>query len=391
MKKDTGGEDHPRTPPERFWYFARFLVLLVPLAFIIGLLWVIWTRTADVPYWDEWETVLLVQRLDQGTLGVTDIVALHGVHRIIIPRLIDLTLIELTHWNRQVEMTFDLSIAIAGACILFWSVRRTLGSLTAALGLVVPLSLLFFSFSQFGNWFAPFQVAFIVTSFGIVCCVGGFQKTPVSRKGFALAIAGALIASMSSLPGLSTWIAFLPGALHAGVRKTVAWIGCAVVVWILYFQNFPHSLTGIPVLLDTVYSLAYLGAPLGYPNPELAAAVGFLSIMLLLGNVLVYWRRHKSLWHIAPWLQLALFVLGCTQATAEGRSLSGPSQALSSRYQAFSALWWIALLVIMVLNIKELVEDPGPSARRGYIARAGNLCVNLVALLLIAAPSSRSI
>ena len=383
FRRGASAEDYSRTPLRRFWYVARFLVLLVPLVLIIGLLWVIWTRTADVPYWDEWETVLLVQRLHQDTLGLSNIVAFHNVHRIIIPRLVDLTLIELTHWNRQVEMTFDLSIAIAGAGILFWCVRRTLGSLTAALGLVLPLSLLFFSFSQFGDWFAPFQVQFIVTSFGVVCCVRGFFTTPVSRKGFALAISGALIGSMSGLHGLLTWIAFLPGALHSGVRKTTVWISCGVVVWILYFQNFPQGPTGIPVLLDIVYSLAYLGAPVGYPNSELAAAVGFLSILLLLGNMLFYWRRHKSLWHIAPWLQLALFVLGCTQATAEGRSFSGPLQALSSRYEAFSALWWIALLVIIGLNVKEFIQDRDLSRRRGYIARAGTLGINLAALLLI--------
>ncbi|MGO8946376.1 MAG: hypothetical protein ACLQUY_01675, partial [Ktedonobacterales bacterium] len=69
----------------------RLLVLLVPLSLILGLLWVIWTRTADVPYWDEWETVLLVQHADQGTLTFHDLVAFHAnVHRIIIPRLIDL-------------------------------------------------------------------------------------------------------------------------------------------------------------------------------------------------------------------------------------------------------------------------------------------------------------
>jgi hypothetical protein len=338
-----------------------------------------------VPYWDEWETVLLVQHVDQGTLRLSDVVALHGVHRIIIPRLVDLTLIELTHWNRQVEMTFDLSIAIVGACILFWCIRRTLGSLTATLGLLLPLSLLFFSFSQFGDWFAPFQIAFVMTSFGVVCCLKGFLTTPISRRGLALAIAGALIASLSSLPGLLTWIAFLPGALHSGVRKTGVWISCAVAVWILYFQNFPNSPTRISILLDVAYSLTYLGAPVGYPNPDLAAAIGYLSILLFLGNILVYWRRHQSLWRIVPWLQLALFVLGCTQATAEGRSPGGPLQALSSRYEAFSVLWWIALLVIMGLNIKELIENPAIAGRHRYAARVGTLGINLAGLLLITA------
>lgn len=384
FREDSASEEHPRTPAQRFWHAARFLSLLVPAVLLIGLLWVIWTRTANVPYWDEWETVLLDQQFKQGTLSFHDIIMLHATaHRIIIPRLIDLVLINLTNYNRQIEMTFSLVIAVASACILFWCARRTLGSLTATLALLAPLSLVFFSFGQFADWFAPFQVQFIVTVFGIACCVRGFAKTPVSRKGFALALAGALIGSFSGLHGVLTWIAFLPGAVHAGVRKAATWIGCAVAVWFLYFQHFPHQLRRISIRADITYSLTYLGGPVGYPQPSLALIAGIASVLALVGSVWLYWMRHRSLWHIAPWLQLALFVLGCTQATAEGRVTGGAESALASRYEAFSALWWIALMVIMGLNIKELLPYLRLPGRHQLMIRLSIVGAHLAVLLLI--------
>jgi hypothetical protein len=248
---------------------------------------------------------------------------------------------------------------------------------------VAPLSLLFFSFAQFGNWFAPFQIVLIITSFGAVCCVRGFTAVPASRKGFALAVAGALIGSFSGLHGVLIWIAFLPGALYSGARKAVVWIGCAVVVWILYFHGFPHSPTRPPIRADISYSLAYLGGPVAYPHAPWAQLAAVLSIVLFLGNMALYWWRHRNLWQIAPWLQLAVFVLGCTQATALGRVYMGPEQALSSRYETLSILWWIALVVIMGVNIKELVPDLHLPGRREDVIRLGVMGVNLAALLLI--------
>jgi hypothetical protein len=377
-------EESPRTLLGRFGRAVRLAVLLVPLVLVAAILWVIWTRTGDVPYWDEWEFAGLDHRLWQGTLRFHDIVALHATaHRIILPRLIGLTLSILTNFNRQIAMTFDLGIAIASACLLFWCIRRTLGSLTAALALVVPLSLLFFSLSQFANWFAPFQIQFILTSFGVVCCLSGFVAAPESRRGFALAIVGALIGSSSGLHGVLIWLAFLPGALYAGVRKAVIWIGCAMVVWVLYFQHFPHQPTRLPIGSDVIYTLAYLGGPVEYPDAALALLAGAFSFALLLGNVAAFWWRHRSLRPIAPWLQLSAFVLGCAQATAQGRVFMGPQQALASRYEAFTVLWWIALVVIMVVNMMERLTEHQAPGRRAYASRLAIIGVNLSALLLI--------
>src|SRR5688572_183361 len=84
------------------------LAVLSPLLLIVTIIWMIWERTPNVPFWDEWEMTELVQRLDQGTVSVQDIWAfhVHNEHRIVVSRLFSILFIETTDWNRQIQMTF---------------------------------------------------------------------------------------------------------------------------------------------------------------------------------------------------------------------------------------------------------------------------------------------
>jgi hypothetical protein len=175
--------------------------MLVPAAFILTYRWLIWTQTPTAPYWDEWIYVPLVKHANQGTLSLQEIWALHWFsHRIVIPRLVDLALIQLTSLNRHIMMTFDLGVGVASATLI----------------LVAPMSLLLFSFSQAHDWLAPFQIAFIATAFGVACCTRALLHRPLTWSRFAFALCGALIATLSSAAGLVAWVAFAPSILRAG-------------------------------------------------------------------------------------------------------------------------------------------------------------------------------
>jgi hypothetical protein len=164
------------------------------------------------------------------------------------------------------------------------------------------------------------------------------------------------------------------------------WGASGTVVWLAYFYHFPAGTGRPPIRADVTYSVAYLGAPLGYPKVSLAQLCGALSIVLICVAVAIYWLRHKNIQSIAPWIGLALFVLGCTQATAFGRWTGGPHQALASRYEAFSSLWWVALLVIVGLLVKELANTlrvrgdtiPTRWARWGWATIGGSIAVLLL-------------
>jgi hypothetical protein len=367
------------------WRWTRGLLFLVPLGQIAVLLWMIWTRTATVPYWDEWDSVPIVQHFQQGTLTWRELWSVHAAaHRILLPRLLDLTLIELTHWNRQIEMTFDLAVACAALLLLIVSMARTVKTAMARFVLLVPFSLLAFSFAEFENWFAPFQIAFIATMFGAACCVWGLHGQPVGWRRFAVALAGATAAVASSLPGLLLWLAFLPSVLKLDRRKVAVWCACGLAQWIVYLIGFQHSPTTVHVFQDLIFALVYLGAPAGFPFPFVDAAAGLWSVGLFAAVVVVQWRRHRTLRHVDVWICLAIFVLACEQVTALGRTIGF---SLSSRYLAFSGMWWMALFVMWAATLEDssgvgkgVPRDTG-RPRRGLVFRRACVAVLMLASL----------
>jgi len=331
------------------------IVCAVPLLLISFIAFCIWTKTGHVPFWDEWETVTLVQHFMQGTLQPSEIWAFHNEHRIVIPRFVNLTLIMLTNWNRQAEMTFDLVVAIAEVALLFAALKRSLLFANLLLVLVVPISLLLFSFAQFQDWLAPFQITFTATVFGVACCVWGFAGEQIGWRRLAVAILGATIAALSSAGGTVAFVAFLPAVLRGGYRKTGVWVAACLAVLVPYFQGFPHGV-GVALSFTTVkYALAYMGAPVGYPHVSVSMAAGAVSFMVVVGNLALYWYLHRNVRGVEVWIGLGLFTLGVATITTLGRlAMFGLEGALSSRYQTFSALWWLTLIALAAINIKDI-------------------------------------
>jgi hypothetical protein len=358
---------------------VRYVVWLVPAVQLLVMMWIVWGHSANVPYWDEWENVLLLQRLRQGSLTWNDLWGLHGgAHRIVLPRIIDLFLVQVTSFNRQIEMSLDISVAVVGGWLLWQAARRTLGSRDLALMLLAPFSLAYLSLGQFADWFAPFQIAFILVVFGTACVVWAFSREVVTYWHLAAGITGAGIATLSALQGVLPWVAFAPVVLlRAGHRKAAIWTGCGALAWLAYFHNFPHQDVNVPLFWDLPYSLAYLGGPIAYPNAKLATLAGYLSLALLVGSLVIYRRAGGDLQRLLPWLGLAFFVLLCAQATALGR-LFGLSQAIVSRYQAFSGLWWIAQLVIGAAAVQEVLRARHDPAGISHPRIAGPLALGWV-------------
>ena len=135
--------------------------LVIPLIQLSCLGWLIWECTTHIPYGDEWDTdVVDAHRFASGTLRPGDLWAFNNEHRIPILRIIDVTIIELTHYNRQIEMTFGLIVGVGSVLLLLACVRRTL-SVGHMVALIVPVSLLF-SINQVDNWFWPDGIAVLL-------------------------------------------------------------------------------------------------------------------------------------------------------------------------------------------------------------------------------------
>lgn len=330
------------------------VVAVAPSALITFILAMIWTRTPLVPFWDEWETVLLVQHFTQGTLTWNDFWAFHAEHRIVIPQMLDLALILATRWNRQVEMSFDLLLSVVEAALLIVSVHRGLRSKLLTTLAVAPIMLAIFSLAQYENWLAPFQITFICTVLGIALCMWGLTAPAASRWGFPLALVGATFAALSTLGGLVVFVAFLPAIASLGYKKTLVWLALATAIIVPYMQGFPHGVGVKLTPMTLLFCLTYLGAPAGSPSDAGAFLAGGASVALAVANVIYYWAHQKRIAPLLPWIGLGAYAIGLSLVTFEGRAVPWYELAIAqtSRYQAFGALWWVAVVFMLMLNIK---------------------------------------
>jgi hypothetical protein len=365
----------------RRWTFRVpvFLALVaLPTAEVGALLRLIWSPPLDLPFSDEWATVKLVLHAREGILGWNELWAFHNMHRILIPRLIFLATIALTGWNRIPGLLINL-LVVAGAWVLLIAcLRRTTRSRMLTAYLAPLLALLLFAISQYENWLMVFQVQYFLPVFGMALALWALTARPLRWPWLALAIAGAAIASLSSLHGLAVWFACIPLIVLAGWRKQLVWTASALALLAPYSIGFPRAATAVGHPLEmALFLLAYLGAPvgtvhdlhgqliylgyqLGPPHPGRAQLLAVGSIALLLINLWGAWRYRRDLRVYLPWLCLALFALACAAMTASGRQ--GYTFALVSRYHTYSLLWWVALGVIGTLTVTALpaaVWQPG--------------------------------
>ena len=364
-------------------------VFVLPIIQIAVIVWLVWERSFAAPWQDEWELVNLVQRAQEGTLRFSHLWSFHNEHRIVVPRLLSLALIEWSDWDRRVLASANVVCALGTAALLALSARRTLRSPRVVPAVVAAVAVLVLSLAQVESWVLPFAVNLLATTFGLALCV---WAVGVPRAGWgrcALGIGGALVASLSSAAGLLVWVAAGPLLWRLGRWKVAVWAGGAVAVIVPYLQGFT-SRPGAGTLAASnprdalVYAIAFLGAPIGYVVLPLAFLFGLLGLALLPANLVVCWRQRedgaRDMQPVLPWVALTLFALGAAATSALGRggNVSGARQALSTRYHAFSALWWVALVVIGVLAVSRLVGSPAPPGdRRAALMRRGMVGANV--------------
>jgi hypothetical protein len=206
------------------------------------------------------------------------------------------------------------------------------------------------------DWLLPFQITFILTNLGVAVTMAAVIRKPVGWRGWALAEAGAQIATLSSAAGFAVWFAFLPSMYKSGRSRLLAWCAVGGVTGVAYLHGFVQSNAPPSPQLLQVYVLENLGAPVASPGYWLSDRVGFASFLALGAMLAIHWRLHRTFWDIVVWLELALFALATALMTADGRATAGLWHALTPRYLIFTALWWVAFVVLAGLTIQDLLQ-----------------------------------
>ncbi|MDX1976075.1 MAG: hypothetical protein SFT94_00225 [Pseudanabaenaceae cyanobacterium bins.68] len=334
---------------------SRRLVYLIAIAPSLCSLWVIWQFSVNVPLLDEWVIARLLPQVQEGTATWFEWFRQFNEHRILIPRLIIVTIAQLSGWNLRWEslVTWGLTALIGlGLCQLERSRN----------GLVLVIThLLIFSFAQWENWLIGLYLKYLIP---IACLVWGLWLTQKKLNLWLKAAAAGIlstIATFSIANGLLLWLLLFPNLfptwakLKQAKSVAIAWALGFMLHLYWYFGDYrsPYAafdwfypLTHLPEVAH--YLLVFLGAPwaFGTSLPPLAIAT-LVGLVLGSGFTLAIFKLWQSphLWQPSlPWLTIALYSLTSGLVVAIGRIYSGVDQALTSRYSTFALYFMVGLL-----------------------------------------------
>ena len=383
-------------PPGEGWRIRGCCWLLALLPLVLLSLWFL-LFSPDMPYLDQWELPLLIQKMDAGALSFSDLTAQHNEHRILFPRLIMLALARLTHWEVRAELFVNwcLGLLLFGqVCALLRGVGRT----TPVSPLLLPLlSLLIFSLSQWQNWFLGWQLQIFLSLNAVVGAVLLLSPERLSVIRGVAALLLAWIATWSFANGLLIWpIGLVLLSLGTGYSQT--WKGGLLLIWMLngliasltYLHGFSVPGYHPPLsaaLSDPIgviyYALTYLGQPIAPFSTPLAALLGGAGVLCWgIAGVRLREAENHFVWKAG--LGLGAYAFGSALMTALARVELGPAQAMSSRYISIANLLWLAVLPlgswrqpqegVGCLDAAKHPGEPGVSAAGGV--RGGGLSLD---------------
>ncbi|MBN1423442.1 hypothetical protein JXA88_02695 [Candidatus Fermentibacteria bacterium] len=354
----------------------------------------------DVPYWDQWGLVPLIERSYEGTLAFGDLWRQHNEHRLLVPRAVMIALARRTQWRIGWELALSIALAVGVFAVLNQRLARALRTRAAgSLGwLHAILALMLFSMSQWDNWLWGWNLQIMLAVSSVVAGVLLLTASSPSRAACTMSGLLGVVASFSYGAGFAFWpIGMLAIALNressSGERRARAavWFGLSAAVALVYLHGYRETfdsyrmrrllLSGDPEYWRRFaeYVCCYLGSPLLSYRQAPAFALGVAGAF----GFCAFGAR--SLLRPADRAAQAFALLGffsvvCAVMSAVGRGRLGAGQALESRYVAISSYLWIANAVVLG---KLAIRGGGDAAAAGSWLRrmAVAFLVLMVALL----------
>jgi len=345
----------PAAPRSRLLSTGAWLVPLALLALLVTRLGV------NVPYWDEWEFVTILQKSAAHTLQVSDLWAQHNEHRLFFPQIILLGLSRLTHWNIRVELVANLVLSVAAFALLAFLLRRTIQPYGTAAHLLALAAFAWLVFSPVAweNWLWGWELSWFLNTLAVVGAAAVLSAWPASRPvwpGVVCAIVASVIASYSLGAGLLVWLACLVFFISDRRLRPYLplWLAGAATTVALFLHGFANAGTGIElrfVLSHPVayahYVLGYLGAPFSL-DPSVAPIFGFALLAVFAGAVgWLCLRSPQSLGRAVVWVAVGSYAVLASLATGLARVWLG-AEGVASRYTTLSVLLPLATVATVL-------------------------------------------
>lgn len=328
------------------------------LAFLpwIALAYGLYFYTVDAPFWDQWALVPLLEKVDIGAFRFADLWAAHNGHRLVFPQIIMLGLARLSRWNIGYEYATSFLLATINAILLVMLLNRCGGQGRRAHSWWVPItvSLLTFSYNQWGNWFLGWQLQIFLNLTGFLLMLYWLTSPTLQGPYVVAAIASALLATFSFASGILAWpIGFVILVARKSCRhRVLLWVIVSITVVAAYaidLSGGSEKTEPVALFQRILYIPAYLGAPLALARTWLAVAIG--SAALASAFLLISFQRNTDdeALRVArlALIGIALYAIGSAVLTVFARGALGIEQALSSRYITIALLIFLAPLPLL--------------------------------------------
>ncbi len=380
------------TPNKTLWA----VLALLPFCFLVY--WGV-QFSINMPYLDEWDLAVTIQKSYEGTLTARDLFDQHNESRILFPRLIMIPLAHCTNWNIHAEVCGILLLAGLIFLLLARQAVRTFRQCVRRQHpwLLVVVSCLLFSVLQYENWSFGFT---LIGFMNLVAAVIGLVllATPVfSWPRFVGALLAGTVAMYSYSNGILFWVvgllplcAVLREDRVLRLKPLIVWIVWAVLAVALFYTGYQKP-TCMPPLKFFIYHpgmfLGYFCALLGgaFANTPtmpiwVPVSIGASGCVLFgVTGLIVIFRDAPTSRTLSFWLALGGYAALGALAIAIGRAANGIPHALESRYTILSALFWIPTLVLTVITLDFAGRAPVlQHFRRGVIALKAALVVFLL-------------
>jgi hypothetical protein len=399
----------PRRLAERWDLALLHLLAVLPALFLLH---AIHRNAVDVPFMDDWQFVSLVEQVRGGAIPWREFTAPHDEHRLLIPRIVIVASVILSHGNYRVQCFVTFGVVAALSLALLWLLRRTFGTGRATPWVWLLANVILFSPIQWHNWLWPMQFCYFLPFAFLGFALVAWYSDLSLRWRFGLAQLCAWAGSFSFVHGLLIWPVMLPVLLRdrrwdsARARRVfgAAWLLAALLAFILYFDGLSRNAAdpayaylhkGVPPTtstlrllreqpLDTLermarFALAMFGNAVarGFPassNLRLATVGG--SALLALGAAL--WvalaRRRRLAGPAFAWVALLVHAFLTAAFVAVGRVWAGPGQPLTPRYATYGTFCVLAVGVLACLWIAEAVRSQA-GRERAFMALGAGMTV----------------
>ena len=266
----------------------------------------------NVVYYDQWETVVILKNIINGTFKLSDLFYPHNEHIIFFPHLLILLLAYVTKYNNVAEM-YVIEIIFLFCLLIFFLYFRKKYKSASSLFWFLPIPFLIFNLRQYENMLWGWQITFLfpllfsLISFYSIDKSGQSLIRKNSNINFTVALLCGTVASYSSAMGVLVWPA---GLLQISILKftnkikkvwfLIIWTAIGILEIFIYYLllqensdpksnhfNFKvviNALSNIFLTLKNIFIL--IGRSIFNDTNILSLSVGIFIIVLLIISII---------------------------------------------------------------------------------------------------------